>query len=99
MIFSSPLNFEWDIGNLNKNLLKHGVSNFETEEVFFDADKKILKDILHSKGEERFILIGKTKLNRILFIVFTIRDEKLRIISARDINKKEVFLYEKRIKT
>ncbi|HIE24125.1 MAG TPA: BrnT family toxin, partial [Candidatus Korarchaeota archaeon] len=52
-------------------------------------------DKLHSKEEERFILLGKTKKERVLFVVFTIRNDKIRIISVRDINKKERRLYEK----
>lgn len=58
--------------------------------------KKIFKDKLHPKGEERFRVIGKTKKGRLLFVVFTIRKEKIRIISARDINRKEVCLYEEK---
>jgi len=91
-----PIRFEWDKGNKDKNWLKHGVTNEECEEVFFDKNKKILKDILHSNKEKRFIILGKTKKGRLLFVVFTIRKKKLRVISARDINKKEVILYEKK---
>ncbi|MFV1917421.1 MAG: CopG family antitoxin [Patescibacteria group bacterium] len=70
-------------------------------EAFLDEDKVILKDVLHSKDEERFILLGKTSKGRLLYVVFTMRGEnkeKVRIISARDINKKEVSLYEKKHK-
>ena len=66
----------------------------ECEEIFFDQEKKIFKDILHSGREERYILLGQTKENRLLFIVFTIRASKIRVISARDLNKKEKKLYE-----
>lgn len=55
--------------------------------------KKILKDILHSGAEHRYVLIGNTKKSRLLFVVFTVRREKLRIISARNLNKKERTLY------
>lgn len=86
--------FEWDKGNIEKNK-KHSVEDKEAEEAFFDEGKVIFKDKIHSTGvEERFILLGKTKKNRILYIVFTERKEKFRIISARSINKKEVHLYE-----
>lgn len=87
--------FQWDKGNIDKNLLKHGISDQECEEVFFDHNKRILKDILHSGKEDRYILLGQTKLGRLLFIVFTIRNNKIRIISARNLNKKEKHLYEK----
>ena len=89
--------FEWNKGNIDKNLEKHGVENKEAEEIFFDEKRFIFKDKLHSFGEERFRIIGKTKKKRLLFIVFTKRGRKIRIISARDINKKEVFLYEEKI--
>ncbi len=84
------LEFDWDKGNIGKNL-RHKVKDQECEEVFFDKDKVVV--------EERFILLGKTKKNRLLYLVFTIRKKKIRIISARDINKKEVYLYEKTIKS
>lgn len=87
--------FIWDTGNLDKNWPKHKVSNKECEEVFFDENKVTFKDILHSQKEERFRIVGKTKNGRLLFIVFTVRNKKIRIISGRDINKKEVRLYEK----
>lgn len=88
--------FEWDKGNAGKNWEKHRVSDEECEEVFFDSYKKVLKDALHSADEERYILIGQTKSNRLLFIAFTLRKNKVRIVSARDLNKKEKYLYEKR---
>lgn len=87
--------FEWNKGNIDKNFAKHQVTNQETEEVFLDKNKVTFKDRLHSNNEERFRIIGKTKKGRLLFLVFTIRNEKIRIISARDINRKEVSLYEK----
>ncbi len=86
--------FQWDKGNIEKNK-KHNVEDKEAEEVLLDDGKVIIKDKLHSTDfEERFIILGKTKRNRILYVVFTQRDDKLRIISVRDINKKEVHLYE-----
>lgn len=94
-IFKKPLEFQWDKGNIGKNL-KHKVQDNEAEETFFDKKKKIYKDYLHSDVEDRNILIGKTKKERILYLVFTIRGKKVRIISARDINKKEVAMYEKK---
>jgi len=87
--------FEWDKGNTGKNI-KHNVEDKEVEEAFFDKAKKTFKDRVHSGQEERFRIVGKTKKGRILFIVFTIRKNKIRIISARDINRKEVRLYEEK---
>ncbi len=88
--------FQWDDGNRNKNFRRHKVTDQECEECFFDQDKKILSDVLHSQQEDRLILLGQTKEGRPLFIVFTIREKKIRIISARDLNKKESKLYEKK---
>lgn len=88
--------FEWDRGNSNKNK-KHGVEDRESEEVFLDERRFIFKDRVHSGKEEWFRILGKTKAKRLLFIAFTMRGKKIRIISARDINKKEVYLYEKKV--
>lgn len=92
-VVKDVLEFEWDQGNNEKNK-KHNVEDKETEEVFLDEGKVIFKDKLHSKIEDRFIVVGKTKKGRLLYICFTKRKKKIRIISARDINKKEVTLYE-----
>ena len=90
-----PKQFLWDRGNSGKNLQKHGVSDQEAEELFFDKNKRIYRDTLHSINEKRYILLGKTKKKKLLYGVFTQRSKKIRIISARKINKKEVHLYEK----
>ena len=89
------IQFDWDKANSGKNWKSHKVSDEECEEAFFDQNKKMLKDAIHSGDEERFILLAQTKAIRILFIVFTTRGEKIRVISARDLNKKEKNLYEK----
>jgi hypothetical protein len=94
-MFSQVHEFEWDRGNKDKNLKKHGVSNEEIEEAFFDVNKKIFTDVLHSGKEERFKIAAKTQKSRLLFVVFTLRGKKVRVISAKDLNKKEVLLYEK----
>lgn len=94
IVLGEPLRFEWDHGNKNKNYKKHGVTDQECEEAFFDLRKKILRDIFHSHNEDRYILLGETKRKRKLFVVFTMRSDKLRVISARDLNKREQKLYE-----
>ncbi|PIU03531.1 hypothetical protein COT44_02800 [Candidatus Shapirobacteria bacterium CG08_land_8_20_14_0_20_39_18] len=93
LIYKEPAEFIWDKGNQDKNFLKHKVSCDEAEEIFFDENKVISQDKFHSEREDRFIIIGKTREERLLYIVFTIRNDKIRIISARDINKKERKLY------
>jgi uncharacterized protein len=90
----NPVTFIWDKGNERKNLEKHGVTAQEVEEVFFDPQKKLLGDKFHSGKEDRYLLIGQTKRQRLLFVAFTIRNRRIRAISARDLNKKERLLYE-----
>lgn len=80
--------FEWDTGNLG-HIQKHNVNYRECEEVFFNKQLVINKDQSHSQGEERFRVYGKTNIGRLLFIIITIRNNKIRIISCRDQNKKE----------
>lgn len=87
--------FEWDKWNLNKSYEKHGVTFAEAEEIFVDQNLEIVPDIKHSGPEKRFIALGKTEKNKNLFVVFTIRGTKIRIISARRMHQKEVNKYEK----
>lgn len=89
------MEFEWDKGNVGKNLKKHHVSDQEAEQAFFDQDKVQHSDSIHSQSEKRFILIGKSKNQKILYIAYTARKKKIRIISARPLNQKEKCLYEK----
>lgn len=87
--------FVWDKGNIDKSYQKHGIKPDEAEEIFLDKKLGVEKDIKHQEKEERYIAIGKTLKGKILFVVFTFRDSKIRIISARVANKKERILYEK----
>jgi len=86
--------FNWDSGNLVKNQEKHQVNNFECEEVFFNQPLLILPDPKHSQTEIRLYALGKTNNGRLLFIAFTIRNNLIRIISARDMSRKEKNHYE-----
>jgi len=94
-LLPEPISFMWDQGNKEKNLLKHQLPNNEIEECFFDSNKKMLKDVLHSQQEVRYILLGKNLQNNLLYIAFTIRNNLIRVISARPLNKSERRLYEK----
>ncbi|MFH1540633.1 MAG: BrnT family toxin [Elusimicrobiota bacterium] len=78
---------------INKIWKKHKVQFPEAEEVFFDINLIIHSDPTHSIVEERFVALGKTKTSRSLFVVFMERSGKIRIISARDMNKKERGIY------
>jgi uncharacterized DUF497 family protein len=87
--------FEWDDGNARKNE-KHGVSMAEAEQVFFNNPLLLLEDPKHSQAEVRLHALGKTDEERLLHITFTLRQagEKIRVISARDMHKKERATYE-----
>jgi hypothetical protein len=90
-----PESFEWDEGNSNKNLSKHNVEDREAEEVFFDPGRRLYPDPKYSQGEMRRIVVGKTERGRLLFVVFAVRNQRVRVISARDLNKaREAGLYE-----
>ena len=94
-VLPDPISFEWDKGNSDKNLKKHKVTNQEAEEVFVNDPKFILSDEKHSSEKEtRHMLWGRTNKKRLLTIIFTIRKEKIRIISCRDMHKKERREYE-----
>lgn len=92
-VYQKVEGFEWDIGNKDKSRRKHHVTPQEAEEVFFDPQKRVAKDTVHSGKETRYLIIGKTARDRLLFIVFTTRRNKIRVISARDLNKREYHLY------
>ena len=94
-IFRNCEGFHWDKGNIEKNWIKHKVGAGECEEVFFNIPFIVEHDIKHSTDEERYFALGRTDPGRYLFIVFTIRKKLIRIISARDMNKKERKIYEK----
>ena len=88
--------FEWDKGNIDKSYRKHGITPNEAEEAFLDEKSIILRDIRHSQAEGRYLLIGKTIVKKLLLVVFTFRDKKIRIISARRANRKERNRYVKK---
>ncbi|MBI3955150.1 BrnT family toxin [Candidatus Gottesmanbacteria bacterium] len=92
----NPLEFDWDEGNKDKNWQKHKVDFRESEEIFLNKPLKIFYDIKHSQQEDRFVALGKTNEERELYIVFTVRNNKIRVISARNTSKKERRLYEKK---
>lgn len=87
--------FDWDDGNARKNA-KHGVSTAEAEQVFFNDPLLLLEDAKHSLSEVRFHALGKSDEGRLLHITFTLRRKNslIRVISARDMHKKERATYE-----
>ena len=86
--FSNIDGFEWDLGNID-HIKKHFVSQDECEQIFIYWDAKVFKDNKHSIYEERFKIFGETLNRRMLALVFTVRKTKIRVIMARDQNKKE----------
>lgn len=92
--FLSVTGFDWDDGNRDKNWEKHQVSNGECEEVFFNIPLLLQPDPAHSQTEARYYLLGQTNAGRRLFVSFTIREDKIRVISARDMSKRERNFYE-----
>jgi len=98
MDWSQITGFDWDKGNARKSNEKHGVSQFEAEQMFFNAPLLILPDGKHSEKEARYHALGKTNDDRYLHITFTLRKKGtlLRVISARDMHKKERGFYEQK---
>jgi uncharacterized DUF497 family protein len=92
------IEFEWDIGNDIKNYTKHGVSCLEAESVFQDKYRLDFRDPLHSDDETRFITVGCSNRPRVLFLAWTLRKSKVRVISARPASRKERIVYEQKNK-
>lgn len=93
-IVPDPTEFEWDEGNRDKNQVKHGVPYQEIEEVFFNLPVVVSPDSRHSMKESRYLVLGQTDRRRKLSIIFTLRKNKIRVISARPMNQKERKFYE-----
>ncbi|OGX38974.1 MAG: hypothetical protein A3C53_03635 [Omnitrophica WOR_2 bacterium RIFCSPHIGHO2_02_FULL_68_15] len=80
--------FDWDRGNADKNWRRHRVAFYECEEVFF-REPVMAPDVEHSTAEARYFAFGRTVRGRRLTVVFTVRGQRIRVISARDMNRKE----------
>jgi len=81
--------FDWDDGNTDKNWIKHKVTPSECEQIFFNQPLVVKDDLEHSLNEERFYALGQTNRKRFLFVAFTVRENLIRVISARDMSRKE----------
>jgi hypothetical protein len=84
-----PIVFDWDAGNRGKNWERHGVRGHECEEVFSHRPLLVADDPGHSGDESRHFALGQTHAGRWLFVAFTLRGDRLRIISARDMSRRE----------
>jgi len=86
--------FQWDAANSGKIWERHQVEPTECEEVFFNYPLVVGEDEIHSVAEERLFGLGQTDTARLLFVVFTIRGRNIRVISARDMSRKERKVYQ-----
>ncbi|MBB6146481.1 hypothetical protein HNQ77_004460 [Silvibacterium bohemicum] len=87
--------FEWDDWNTVKNWECHRVASEEAEDVFFHDPMLFRRDSGHSNAEARYQAMGETRGGRLLLVVFTVRKNLIRVISARDLNRKEQEAYRK----
>jgi uncharacterized DUF497 family protein len=94
--FARIVGFDWNDGNRRKSSHKHAVSPSEAEEVFFGDPLLIVEDMRHGQAEPRYHALGKTVAGRRLHVTFTLRAEAtlIRVISARDMHRKERARYE-----
>ena len=92
--FEAITGFDWDEGNKAKNWEKHRVDFLECEEVFFNKPLIIGDDAKHSAQERRYFVLGRSNARRMLYLVITLRKDKVRVISARDQSRKERQVYE-----
>jgi uncharacterized DUF497 family protein len=94
--FARITGFEWDRGNALKNE-KHGVTAMEAEQIFFVSPLVLTPDERHSQSEPRLRALGQTLLGRRLMVIFTLRagGTRIRVISARDMHRKERTVYER----
>ena len=92
---------DWDVGNARKSETKHGVSQTEAEQVFFNSPLLLAADPKHSEAEPRFHALGRTNIGRLLHFSFTLRfgGRKIRVISARDMDRKERTVHEENAQT
>ena len=81
--------FEWDGGNAPKIWERHEVTPGEAEQVFFNRPLVAVGDEKHSSQESRFLALGQTDAGRRLMVVFTFRRTAIRVISARDMSRRE----------
>lgn len=86
--------FDWDGGNAEKNWLRHRVSQSECEQVFFNRPLVVAEDLRHSDSEDRFFALGESDAGRLLFVAYVLRGDRIRVISARDMTRREQKEYE-----
>jgi len=92
--------FDWDEGNARKNTDKHGVTQAEAEQAFFNEPLLLVADVKHGRQEPRYHALSRTDEDRLLHITFTLRaaGTLIRVISARDMHRNERNFYEQAAK-
>ena len=88
------MEFEWHPNKAVRNLVKHNVSFNEASTVFGDPLSLTFPDPDHSDSESRYITIGESTQGRLLIISHTDRGQRIRIISARTVTRRERKIYE-----
>lgn len=91
------MEFEWDPRKAQTNQQKHGVSFAEAATVFGDDFAITVPDPDHSETEDRFITIGWSNRRRLLMVAHTERNDRIRMISARELTQIERKQYEEEI--
>lgn len=89
------IGFEWDDANIAKNWEHHRVTPEEAEDVFFHDPFVLRSDLAHSKREKRYFALGQTGAGRRLFVALTVRRRLIRVISVRDMSRREIEEYER----
>lgn len=93
------IGFDWDEVNLVKNWERYGVTPEEAEDIFFHDPFVLRSDMVHSRHEKRYFALGQTGRGRRLFAAFTVRRKLIRVISVRDMTKREIEAYERHEKS
>ncbi len=96
--FYDNLIFDWDENKFKNNVIKHGVSFYEAMTVLLPSTSLTENDDRHSQDEERYKTIGYSNKNRLLVVIHTDRENKIRIISARKANNSEKRKYDEHFK-
>jgi uncharacterized DUF497 family protein len=91
------MRFEWDDSKAESNVRKHGVTFDEALSVFYDPHQTAFYDPDHSEDEDREILMGHSRQGRLLVVIYTLRDDAIRIVSARRATRKETKDHAQRI--
>lgn len=84
--FAGLTGFEWDEGNSEKNWRAHAVTRAEAEQAFANAPVVVAEDMRHSQDERRLTLLGRSNADRYLFVAFTVRETRIRVISVRSMS-------------